>query len=344
MLYLTQNRSDQPRFSTPLNAAESLPDECHTAPTPTVPPPRPVYRPPQPATAAETEFRHGFWKVKRRKVLAVMRDISESPRAIDAMECCGSECVVEYSVEAKKHRLKANYCHNRHCEPCMRAKGNKLAGNLRRRLEKEPEGRYRFITLTLKHSNDPLRVQIKKLYASFKKLRNKPFWKKSQRGGAACLEVKWKEKTKKWHPHLHIISEGEFIDKHDLSRGWHSATGDSQIVDIRALKNCKDAAHYIAKYVSKGTNSEVWNDTSAAQEWISSLKGVRFCMTYGKWRGYKLTATTESVKDWKPIWTLQGLHNAAREGREHALMLLCQLEGWKMDDEADQPRAKAESS
>jgi hypothetical protein len=344
MLYLQHNRSDQRKFSTELNAAESLPDEYHIQPTPTVPPPRPVYRPPQPATKAETEFRHGFWKVKRRKVLDVMRGMNESPRAIDAMECCGSECVVEYSVEAKKHRLRANYCHNRHCEPCMRAKGNKLAGNLRRRLEKEPEGRYRFITLTLKHSNSPLREQIKRLYASFKKLRAKKFWKDTQRGGAACLEVKYKEKTGRWHPHLHVISEGDFVDKHDLSRGWHSATGDSQIVDIRALKSCKDAAHYIAKYVAKGTNGDVWNYESAAQEWVSALKGIRFCMTYGQWRGYKLTATVEKFTDWKAVWTLTSLHAAVAAGHEHALRLLLDLEGWKMGDDADQPRVKAESS
>lgn len=286
------------------------------------------------AHPVETSFRHSWWKHKRKKVRDHLSNSGMNKFALDRFDQCGGECVVEYSKEAGRHRLKANYCHNRHCEPCMKAKANKLSGNLRRRLDEEPEGRYRFITLTLRHSDQPLLSQIKRLYAAFKKLRSMAFWKTSQRGGAACLEVKWNDKTRHWHPHIHVISEGEFIDKFELSRSWHSATGDSQIVDIRALKSGKDAAHYVAKYVSKGTSASVWNDDDAAQEWIASIKGVRTCLTFGTWRGYKLTTAPALFNDWKPVWTLVSLAADASRGEVAALTLYCKLDGWKLEDEA----------
>ena len=341
MLSLTHDVSSSDRTITPLNAAE----EIHAWVTRNEPPPAPPKKAfslhIQPATKAETHFRHSFWKAKRAMVRAALESTGLQPFALDRFDQCGGECIVEYSVEAGKHRLKANYCHSRHCEPCMRAKANKLAANLRNRLNENPESVYRFVTLTLKHRNEPLADQIKRLYMSFRKLRAMKFWKTSQRGGAAMLEVKWIAKTRMWHPHLHVITEGDWIDKYELSRGWLQATGDSPIVDIRALPDSKAVAHYVCKYVAKGTNTEVWHDVDARQEWILALRGVRMCLTYGTWRGYGLMQTTEKYFDWKPVWSLSDLARAAAAGETAALLLYCKLDGWKMDDEKSHSTTKS---
>ena len=194
----------------------------------------------------------------------------------------------------------------------MRAKANKMAANLRNRLAEQPDGRYRFITLTLKHNTKPLAEQIQRLYACFKKLRKTRCWQETQRGGH-------------WHPHLHIIAEGDFLHKRDLTEAWLKVTGDSCIIDIRALNNAKDAAHYVAKYVTKGTNSEVWLDTDAAQEWILAMKGVRACATYGTWRGYRLLAVTDQAKDWTPVVSLIQLYDDIERGEPYAMAILKQL-------------------
>jgi Replication protein len=234
--------------------------------------------------------------------------------ALNRYDECGSCCTVEWSEELGKYRLRANYCKCRHCEPCMRSKANLMAANLRSRLEVKPNGRYRFITLTLKHSHTPLRAQITRLYSSFKALRATKFWSRSQSGGAIILEVKWSPESKTWHPHLHIISEGNYVDKRDLSAAWHAVTGDSMIVDIRQLTAGKDAAHYLCKYVCKGTSNAVWADTSAAQEWISATKGLRVSGTFGSWRGYKLLARPAKVTDWVPVKSLNTLIALAAAG------------------------------
>jgi hypothetical protein len=68
-----------------------------------------------------------------------------------------------------------------------------------------------------------------------------------QLGGSVSVETKWQSPNKwytradgtkyrgdgMWHPHLHVIAEGRFLDKHALSAAWHHATGDSFVVDIR---------------------------------------------------------------------------------------------------------------
>lgn len=275
-----------------------------------------------PASKEETAFRHSNWATKRKLVRAALESVNTSRCSMERFDECGGECTVEYCKESQKYRLRANYCKNRHCEPCNRAKANLLAANLRSRLEKEPNGRYRFVTLTLKHTDTPLADQIQRLYTSFRTLRTKRPWKESQSGGAAVLEVKWDPDTGEWHPHLHIISEGDFLLQSQLAELWHAITGDSWIVDIRPLKTGKDAAHYVAKYVSKGTNDAVWHNTNAAQEWVTAMKGVRSCATFGAWRGYKLLAHLPDTAAWTPIGTLNSIYRDAREGHVYAVRLL----------------------
>jgi hypothetical protein len=201
----------------------------------------------------------------------------------------------------------------------MRAKASAIARNLRNAIEDNPERQHRFITLTLQHSDTPLADQIKHLYHSFSRLRAMKCWTSTQRGGSCSLEVKWKFENRRWHPHLHIISHGTYLDKHDLSNAWKKATGGSYIVDIRVLKDAKEAAFYVGKYVSKGTNAEVWSDPDANQEWITATKGLRTCLTWGDWRGIRLTAKRPWPADATPVGTYDQILNAARRGEHWAI-------------------------
>jgi hypothetical protein len=207
----------------------------------------------------------------------------------------------------------------------MRAKANLLANNLRNRLAEKPDGRYRFITLTIRHSEDPLTEQLRHLYDSFKRLRASKLWRRTQRGGAAMLEVKWSEETRRWHPHLHIVAEGDYCNKHDLSEAWHTASGDSFVADIRKLDSERDAAHYVAKYVTKGTSANVWNDRSAAQEWVVATAGLRGCTTYGTWRGFKLLQKPKDPGDWIFEGKLDEIAARAQAGSLADLYLLLAL-------------------
>jgi hypothetical protein len=285
---------------------------------------------PEPAHEHEIEldpdsewFRHHNWAEKRKVVRQALADADTTISGLIHFDNCGAGCQVEYSKEKGKYRIVGSYCHNRHCEPCMRAKSACITHNLREQLKKQQAKQHRFITLTKLHNDAPLKQQIKQLYAQYKKLRATPEWKKTQKGGAATLEVKWIPGSKKWHPHLHIITEGHSLSTYTLSALWKQITGDSFIVDIRLISADKDVAYYVGKYVTKGTNDAVWQEPAVAAEWVRSVKGVRMCATFGTWRGFKLLhREKEKPGEWVHIASLPSICRRARSGDEWAILIL----------------------
>lgn len=298
-------------------------------------------------TDDEAWFRHHNWSQKRSKVRQALYDAGSSQNSLNSFDNCGSDTQVEWNAAEKRYRVCGCYCHNRHCEPCMRAKSSLIIGNLRAILNKAEKKQHRFLTLTLTHDKaTPLKSQIKRLYAAYKQLRATTEWKATQKGGAATLEIKWAEPGYKkgkdgrpymskggWHPHLHIISEGTALDQYVLSDLWYRCTGDSFIVDIRIISADKDVAYYVGKYVTKGTNDDVWSDPLRAAEWVKAVKGVRMCATFGTWRGYKLLARKKEVAGtWEFVASLDSLARRARSGETKAIEILMQLEDECMYD------------
>lgn len=276
-----------------------------------------------PAHFEELQFRHGHWCDRRQLVYAALERTGAGLFQLNRFSECGGECTVEWSEKLERYRLRANYCHSRHCEPCMKAKADLIARNLRDAMEGAKPNQYRFITLTLRHTDEQLNDQVRRLYRSFKKMRSMPAWKSSQDGGAYMLEIK--HNGRHWHPHIHVISAGRFLNKFDLSAMWKEATGDSSIVDIRALAEPRDCVHYVCKYVTKGTNQAVWHNPELAIEFIIATKGIRACGTFGAWRGFRLLARNAQATDWKPVASLVSLWNRARGGDQVASDILRSL-------------------
>ena len=171
------------------------------------------YRTPDPATKDETEFRHSAWKDKREQVAAALAEAGTGANAMYNFLNCGAECIVCFDNEEKRYFLQGKYCHSRYCEPCMRAKANLLAANFREITEAAEKHTFRFLTLTLKHSDEPLTDQIAKLRKSFNALRKLPLWTNNCTGGCGILETKWMKDTGEFHPHLHVIMQGDPIKK-----------------------------------------------------------------------------------------------------------------------------------
>lgn len=275
-----------------------------------------------PITSDEEWMRHHNWRDKRSRVKQVLGKSGTGARGMDAFCNCGAECVVEWSESEKRYRLRGSYCHGRHCEPCQKSKSSLIINNLRAKLGAEPDRQYRFITLTLRHNRTTkLADQVKRLYACYKKLRQHKSWQRSQRGGAAMLEIKLVERGG-WHPHLHIVSEGVWMDKRELMNAWSEITGDSFVADIRQLSNKKDVAFYVGKYVTKGVNDAVWDDEEKAIEYVCAMRGVRSCATFGTWRGYKLLGKPKAVHDFKPVALLSSIAGKARAGCVASVHLL----------------------
>lgn len=138
----------------------------------------------------------------------------------------------------------------------------------------------RFITLTLKHRPESLRENHDRLQQSFRNLRKEPFFRGRVTGGIHVTEITRNEKTGMWHTHLHLVVDGEFIPQKQLSAAWQRCTGDSVIVDVRAVHDRSRVASYIAEYVAKPQDLHTWQANSIL-EFAAHMHGRRMVATFG---------------------------------------------------------------
>lgn len=302
-----------PRHASSLDPHEtSLPEDGPLI-LPDQDPPRPEYAI-IPLQQPEASFRHSHWLRRRLLTWRAICAAGTPQKRRDRFANCGSAAFVFTSPSTGRLKIRANYCHDRLCEPCAAAKSriiaDRLAANMR------TTDRCKFITLTLRKSSLPLHETIDRLYRCFAALRRRPEWKARIRGGAAMLEVKRTPKTPTcpWHVHMHIVCDGDFLAQRDLSALWHAVTGDSYIVDVRPIVNPRDMGKYVAKYSAKGCSPNVMEDHQSAVQFILATKGRRVCATFGAWRGIPLNERPDDPGDWQPLMPLAVLISRARGG------------------------------
>jgi len=144
-------------------------------------------------------------------------------------------------------------------------------------------------------------------------------------GGVFFTELTLNDRTKLWHPHLHVLFEGRYIPQKLAAKQWLKATGDSFIVDIRTVSTSKGAAFYVAKYASKALSSRVWKDSSRLQEAIITLYGRRTFSTFGTFTKLGLSKQLASDVGWSDVDTLANLMSNAALGSKDALLIMQQL-------------------
>lgn len=286
------------------------------------------------ALALDQSFRHSGWATARWATDESLRRVSPSFERILQFEGCGEHAWVERSDDSPTtYRVRCNRCHDRWCLPCGQERSRVIAHNVRAHLDAR---RARFITLTLRSDREPLQYLLDHLYASFTRLRRTKLWRNTQTGGVAFCEVKWSPRTERWHPHLHILTEGKYIAKEALSKAWHKATGDSFIIDVRKVSSADRAIAYVTKYASKPHDASIWREPRRLDEAILAMRGRRLCLTYGTWRGVKLTEVPESG-EWTPIAPLATLIGQARSGDTSATQILSRLPGTVLPTESRAP-------
>lgn len=268
-----------------------------------------------PITPAESDFRHSGWAILRLRTYNALTRCSVGEKRLDAFTNCGSGAWLYVAKSGDDLSIKCNKCHDRWCLACARDRAGKITANLLTVLSSK---RCRFITLTLRHSHSALKDQLDRLYRSFAALRRRSFWRGCVKGGAAFLEVKL-SKAGMWHPHLHVVCEGTFVDQRTLSREWLAVTGDSSIVDVRTVSDDGQAAGYVTKYLTKPASHDVYGVPDRLDEMVLSLRGRRLCMTFGTWRGIVLEPAADDDVDWQPIASLDSLRSRAGAGDPTAI-------------------------
>lgn len=273
----------------------------------------------KPATEAEQRFRHSGWAVRRHQVYASLCRSGRPNARIERFVHCGAGLALQISSDGKDMRWVCDRCKDRLCVTCCSERSAAFAERLAQHLAGRTT---RFITLTLRHSNTPLSAQLDRLYRSFSALRRRRDFKCVFEGGAAFLEVKLSRDNGQWHPHLHIVTEGVFVEQRALSRAWHEVTGDSSIVDIRRVSDNADVSRYVCKYVTKPADASIFNVSDRLDEFVCSIGGRRLCLTFGSWRGFKLDADPSDATTWTTVGSIDSLRSDAAQGDADAIRYL----------------------
>lgn len=267
----------------------------------------------------EISFRHSGWRALRRRVLGSFARVCSSRSRVERFTNCGSFAwVLQDRGNPDRYTVSASHCHDRFCVPCALARGRAVAHHL---ATQAAGRRILFVTLTLRSAPVPLAQQLDRLYAAFARLRRIALWRATIRGGAAVLELTWSAKRGLWHPHLHILAEGSWIPHGDLRSAWHRITGDSHVVDVRLARTADDVAGYAAKYLTKPIAASWARIDDCIDEAVSALAGRKLCLTFGTWRGLRLTDPPDPG-DWQAVAPLEDILRDAANGLPYATRIL----------------------
>lgn len=138
-------------------------------------------------------------------------------------------------------QCKAAGCRAWNCPTCAVAR----KANLEIRLKQGNASRFLTLTANPKRGRSPA-DRRKKMGVAFAKLMRRIQHVTGVKPEAAVVV----EDTKAGEPHFHVMLTCPFISKKLLKRWWYELTG-AYIVKINLIRNARDVARYMVKYMSK---------------------------------------------------------------------------------------------
>lgn len=267
-------------------------------------------------------FRHSGWRQRRRAIREAMHDAGCRLHRVNRFQRCGADrWILRSRTDPMIFKVVTAKCHDRFCSPCVVDRQAVIRRNLQSRLS---EGTFRFLTLTLRHHHEPLRPLFNRLYTAFRKLRQTAHWRERVDGGACLFELTYDPNANGWHPHLHCILAGRYMDVVLLRRSWLSITGDSTGVDISLIRTKHGAIDYVCKYSTKAMPPGVFRDRSALTEAIDALSKRRLLLCFGSWRHFRILSDPEE-RGWEAFDSVSALLYRRSRDDELASRILAML-------------------
>lgn len=268
-------------------------------------------------------FRHSFWQEQRARTFECLSTATYNPNRLTRFWRCGSRAWVQRSIEpVPRYRVVSARCNDRWCEACAREKRYKVARNLVARM---PRARLRFVTLTLKTTTDDVGTSARRMIRSFRRLRQDRRLAGCFAGGAWFMEFTVHSPSGLLHPHLHILTQGEYLPQALLRLAWHKATGDSYIVDVREVKDPAIAAGYVVKYAGKLLSRQIVTHATLFTDAIRTLGKTKGWSVFGTWLKMKLATSEPDGTEWEYLEPFVEIWNRAAHGDELARQILGQL-------------------
>jgi len=245
--------------------------------------------------SVQSSAAHSRFRLERLAVLAAFADdpVNRFPRRAAKMADCCSTPAVGLTAAGAVGCVWFR-CRDRLCPLCAHARSAQVADRIMTATRNADS--LRFLTLTIKASEKPLKDQLDRLYDRYREFRRTQEWKRHVRGGIATVEVTRNETTGSWHAHLHVLIDGEFWHQRDIANAWERCTGDSRIVDIRAVRSRVKSARYLAKYASKPPKISHW-PPAVIREYAAAIHRRRMVMATGSMHASKTDGDVEKEND-----------------------------------------------
>ena len=176
-------------------------------------------------------------------------------------------------------------CRHRMCPFCAVKRSANVAADILHALQGMT--RPRTIILTVRSNDKPLGDQLRRLRSDFARLRRRALWRNNVTAGMYTLEVTLNQQTGQWHPHLHIIYQGNYIHQKALRLQWQNVTGDSDVVWIEEVRDRAGAAQELAKYVGKPQRVATWTPQQILT-YADAVNGSRMFQCFAGLHGVKL--------------------------------------------------------
>lgn len=129
---------------------------------------------------------------------------------------------------------------------------------------------------------ESLQEGIASLWQAWSSLRRSVQWKSRVKGCIVALEVTRNPEDGTWHPHLNVLTEGEYFPFALLNRLWIRATaGNGHTSHIQAADG--GTVRELIKYVTK--ISDLLGEPAALDEFLDVLTRKRTVRTYGTFYG-----------------------------------------------------------
>lgn len=210
----------------------------------------------------------------------------DNPRSkADLLSSCRSNAWFSRHDATGEIRVISNACHLRWCPVCAESRKNYIGHSVAEWLKdlKYPK----LMTLTMKHRDTSLFIQVLDLYRHFLQLRKLKDFRDIVTGGIWFFQIKLSKNDRLWHPHIHCVVSGKYMPRALLRRMWVQVTTDSTIIDIRSVKDPTGCALEVARYAAKpGPLKEL--DLNHAVELVQVMHGRKLCGTWGTGRAVSL--------------------------------------------------------
>lgn len=233
-----------------------------------------------------------------RRALAIYAavDGSFTGKFSSRLQACRKFAFFMQNKVTKKLRIQSSRCKLRWCPICRDVSRMIVTSATEEWLKIQDYPK--MITLTLKHSDDPLRLQIDRIYKAFQTLKTRALFKRLITGGVWFFQLKFNQATEQWHPHIHCLVAGKYFPHGKLKQLWFKITGDSDIVDIRPVKDLEGCANDVARYATSPADIAAVNEEQALDIYYST-KHRRIC---GSWGSAKSITLKPEPADDNDMW------------------------------------------